>query len=269
MSINIINLTKEIYFKYTGLDFPLSIEFDECKRLGFVEFLNGKPTGFGYSFNLLELPEHQQEITVCHELAHFITLEVKHTKKWEHVFKDLYGKELFLNNKSNSDIIYLMTDEWYVSMTDLEKRKRRLSQIFNRIGDDYNNKSIVDLGSGDGTAMVALSDIFSKVTGYELRDVKSRLPYIKKNIIEDWHTKFDYAYANVLMYFSEDELNQLFKNNKSNFDVMVVTYRFDWWNTDEAKINNMTQKYFQELVSKYGFKTEILDPATCKLTKIQ
>lgn len=168
----------------------------------------------------------------------------------------------YIIGKSNLDTFEFMTDEWYSPfMVDPENRKRKFKAIKQRLEDLFtlviSESSIADLGSGNGAMLVALNEEFKIAEGYEARKHMVESSYLREsvfeyNVLNPLPKAYDYVNANVLMYFSEEELNMFFKNNKDNFKVLINTYRFEPPYEDDARINFLSKNEMADLAELYG-----------------
>jgi hypothetical protein len=119
--------------------------------------------------------------------------------------------------------------------------------------------SIVDFGSGNGAVLEALSKYFKTIKGYEIRESILEGSYQRENVdvydvLQGIPENFDIGHANVLMYFSEEELTEFFEKNTADLKALIITYKFGFILSDEARINFLTENSFSEIAKKYNFE---------------
>ncbi|ADO83804.1 hypothetical protein Ilyop_2033 (plasmid) [Ilyobacter polytropus DSM 2926] len=170
----------------------------------------------------------------------------------------------FMKNVSNKDTFQYMTGDWYgENMADPVNREEKVKVMCSFLEENTTlipeDLSIVDFGSGNGAVLEAMSKYFKSVKGYEIRESILEDSYQRENVetldvLEGIPESFDIGHANILMYFSEDELTNFFEKNTGDLKALIITYRFGFVLNDEARINFLTEIKFKALAEKYGFE---------------
>jgi hypothetical protein len=169
-----------------------------------------------------------------------------------------------MKGRSNKDTFQYMVGDWYgENMANPISREEKVKVMCNFLEENTTlipeDLSIVDFGSGNGAVLEAMSKYFKSVKGYEIRESILEDSYQRENVeildvLEGIPESFDIGHANVLMYFSEDELKEFFEKNTADLKTLIITYKFGFVLTDEARINFLTKIKFKALAEKYGFE---------------